>query len=265
MAQVPGDTMIDQGLIRRPAAGARPLLRVYMLGPIWMEWDGEPVNIRRRQARGLLYRLAADRQPVPREELCFACWPDCPEATAHRYLSHLLTHLRDALPATNLVRCNNELIELDTSRVWSDVCAFRAACAALDTEHEEQVLEGIRLYRGGFLAGFSLPDRPEFEVWVVQQRSTFERLYLDALAVMMRAEANRAEWAKAITYGREYLKVDEMAEEIHRQLMVLHIMMGDRPAALQQYRTCVELLRGELGVPPMPETRAIYEAIMQGI
>src|SRR5439155_15735890 len=36
---------------------------------------------------------------------------------------------------------------------------------------------------------------------------------------------------------------------------------GDRPAALRQYRRCVAILRRELGVAPLPETTAHYEAI----
>ncbi len=60
-----------------------------------------------------------------------------------------------------------------------------------------------------------------------------------------------------------YLQVDEMAEDIHRELMVLHVMSGDRPAAIQQYKRCAAILQRELGVEPLPETRAIYKAILQ--
>ncbi len=257
--------MLDQPIARQQGAGADDLLRIHLLGPISVEWRGETLQVLRRQARALLYRLAASMQPVPREELCFICWPDVPEALAHRYCSHLLSHLRDALPAPDLIRCNNELVELDARRVWSDAAAFHAACGALDTQHEAAIQHALMLYRGPFMAGFSLPGRPEYELWVAQQRSAFERLYLDALSVMMTAEANRADWAKAVAYAREYLRIDDLAEEVYRRLMVLYIMMGDRPAALQQYQHCVEVLKRELNVPPLPETRAIYEAIMVGV
>jgi DNA-binding SARP family transcriptional activator len=257
--------MIDQLNLRPQTVVVGQPLRIYLLGPVWIEWEGETLHVLRRQARALLYRLAVHMQPVPREELCFACWPDVPEAVAHRYLSHLLSHVRDALPVLDVVRSNNELVELDTHKVWSDAAAFRAGCAVLDTKHEAALQEAIGLYRGPFLSGFSLPGKPEFELWVAQQRSTFERLYLDALSTMMTAEANRADWSKATVYAREYLRVDELAEEVYRRLMVLYIMQGDRPAALQQYQRCVELLKRELGVPPLPETRAIYEAIMAGV
>jgi DNA-binding SARP family transcriptional activator len=44
--------------------------------------------------------------------------------------------------------------------------------------------------------------------------------------------------------------------------MMLHLLAGDRPAALQQYERCVSVLKRELGIEPLPETRAVYRAIM---
>ena len=36
---------------------------------------------------------------------------------------------------------------------------------------------------------------------------------------------------------------------------------GERPAALRQFRACVGVLDRELGVAPLPETTALYDAI----
>ena len=87
-------------------------------------------------------------------------------------------------------------------------------------------------------------------------------MYLDALASLMRTAANQADWERAVHYGRAYLKVDDLAEEVHRRLMVLYVMMGDRPAAVQQFKECEAVLKRELSVAPLPETRAIYQAVM---
>lgn len=236
-------------------------LRVFLLGPVRIEWDWQPLSIYRRQARALLCRLAARMQPVPREELCYAFWPDVPEASAHRCLSHLLSHLRQALPEPDLICSTNELVELDPYRVWSDSCAFRSACSQPDTRPISSLEDAIALYRGPFLSGCSLPDRPEFELWASEWRSSYERMYLDALARLVAFEVNSGDYGRAISYARDYLKVDELAEEMHRRLMVLQIMTGNRPAAVQQYQECRRLLQRELHVDPLPETRAVYEAI----
>ena len=69
---------------------------------------------------------------------------------------------------------------------------------------------------------------------------------------------------EAIRYAHRYLAVDRLDESIHQHLISLHIAAGDRAAALQQYRQCVKLLEQELGVSPLPETRALYESALAG-
>ena len=242
---------------------AEPVLRVYALGPAWVEWQGERLTIRRRQTRALLYCLAAKEHPVPREELCFGFWPDQPENQGHRQLSHLLSHLRSALPDPDMVQGFGDTLEIDSRRVWCDAVAFRHACSRLESEQAHSLEYAIQLYRGAFLSGFSLPAAPEFELWVSEQRTLHERLYLDALRALLRGETSHVDYDRAIKYARTYLRVDELAEDVHRQLIILHVLSGDRPAAIQQYKKCVAVLQRELGVEPLPETKAVYEAMLQ--
>ena len=241
----------------------QPLLRVFVLGPAWVEWLGEPLVIRRRQTRALLYCLASKQHPVPREELCFGFWPDQPEIQGHRQLSHLLSHLRSALPDPEMVQGFGDALEIDPRRVWCDVVAFRNVCETLEIERVPSLEYAVQLYRGSFLAGFSLPAAPEFELWVSEQRTYHERVYLDALRVLLRGETSYVDYDRAIKYARMYLRVDELAEDVHRQLMILHVLSGDRPAAMQQYQRCAAVLQREMGVDPLPETRAVYEAMLQ--
>ena len=110
--------------------------------------------------------------------------------------------------------------------------------------------------------GFSLPACPEFSNWVAVQRTQYQRLYLDALTTVIDLEARQANYNRAIFYARRYLRVNELAEDVHRQLIMLHLLAGDRPGALQQYERCVYVLNRELGIDPLPETRAVYRAVM---
>jgi DNA-binding SARP family transcriptional activator len=253
----------DRGFEQVGVERAGAALRVFLLGPAWAESCDGPLLIRRRQARALLYCLASKLQPVPREEICFGFWADKPEGAASRYLSHLLSHLRTALGTPDLIRNNNDTLDLDPSRVWSDAVAFRAECNLPDARNIVALERAVELYRGPFLSGFSLPAAAEFELWVTEQRSLHERIYLDALAALIEAETTLGDYSKAILYARRYLRIDDLAEDIHRKLMVLHVMSGDRPAALQQYDRCACTLQRELGVQPLPETRAIHNAIRQ--
>jgi DNA-binding SARP family transcriptional activator/tetratricopeptide (TPR) repeat protein len=248
-------------------------LWVYMLGPPNVEWAGRAVVIPRRQARALLYRLAARLQPVPREHLCYLFWSDTDESTARRNLSRLLTHLRRALATPKVLVTSGDHVGLDPRSVWSDTAAFERLCApqgscrqATVPRHSSgQVLQrAVDLCRGLFLAGFSLPDSPEFETWVTLERETWEHLYLEALAALIEDRTVSGECAAAIAYARRYLATDDLAEDIHCRLIELYAATGDRSAALRQFEHCVAVLERELGVSPLPETQAAYRVVLAG-
>jgi DNA-binding SARP family transcriptional activator len=235
-------------------------LHIYLLGSPRVEWAGRPLPIPRRQARALLYRLAAQpAQPPSREHLCFLFWSNTPESTARRNLSHLLTHLRRALPVPELLLTHEDQVALDPQRAWSDVAAFEQLCTTPET-----LQQAVGLYHGPFLAGFSLPACPEFEAWVMQEQHAREQQYLKTLAALIEVCTSKGEHAAAIAYARRYLETDDLAEEVHRRLIALYASTGDRRAALRQFERCVAVLERELGVSPLPETRAVYQAAQEG-
>jgi DNA-binding SARP family transcriptional activator/tetratricopeptide (TPR) repeat protein len=255
-------TISSRSETERPAGphGAARDLRIYLLGPPRVEWAGRPLPIPRRQTRALLYRLAAQLTGrLSREHLCFLFWPDTPESTARRNLSHLLTHLRRALPAPELLLARDDRVGLDSRRVWSDVGAFERLCATPET-----LEQAVGLYHDPFLTGFSLPGSPEFEAWTVQERHAREQLYLKALAALIEERTSRGEHKVAIAYARRYMETDDLAEEVHRRLIALYAAIGDRCAALRQFERCAAVLERELGVSPLPETRAVYQAVLEG-
>jgi ABC-type oligopeptide transport system substrate-binding subunit/DNA-binding SARP family transcriptional activator len=234
-----------------------------MLGPPGIAWTGQPLTISRRQARALVYRLAVRLEVLSRERLCFLFWPDVPESMARRRLSRLLAHLRQALPAPNLLLVEGDYVRFDPDRVWSDTAAFEQLCAQQDNGSLECLQKAIHLYRGPFLAGFSMPAALEVENWALSEQRAFERLYLKYLAALMEAHAARGAYREAIPLAQRYLDVDELAEGIHRRLIELHAAAGDRSAAMQQYERCAAILERELSVDPAPETQAAYELVLQ--
>lgn len=67
-----------------------------------------------------------------------------------------------------------------------------------------------------------------------------------------------------MTAALRVLAVDELAEDMHRRLIELYGVVGDRAGAFRQFEHCVAVLERELGVSPLPETRAVYEAVRDG-
>ena len=170
------------GSIELPTAG----LRVHLLGPPLVEWAGQVLDISRRQVRAILYYLATHLKPIPREHLSYLFWPDMPDSGARRNLSHVLTHLRSNLPVPELLLATDDHIALDSQRIWSDTVTIQQLCTAPQPAgHTEALRQTIDLYRGPFLAGFSLPTSPEFEAWAALEQSSWERHYLEALAALV--------------------------------------------------------------------------------
>ena len=236
-------------------------LQIQLFGVPQLLWQGQPVTIPRSQHRALLYRLAATLTPVAREQLCFLFWPDTDDNTARRQLTQAVSHLRRALPDPDLLQVTKEYVSLDAAKVAVDSAAFTLLCSGRE-KALQQCKSAVELYKGPFLDGISLPGCPEFEHWQFGERRRFEQDYLDSLLLLLNGAPGANSNAALIEYARRYLIVDELAEEIHRRLIELYVLAGDRSAALRQFESCRLILARELGVAPLPETRAAYEAAL---
>ena len=251
-------------------------LHINLLGPPQLTWRGEPFAVARRQVRGLLFYLAYaaeggeqldwDRRsrrslsraaPAPRDRLAYLFWPDLPDHDARAHLKRLLSILRSALPDASLLLADHGAVGLDPTRLWCDATAFARLTAAPDPGSWTQA---VAIYRGPFLDGFSLPDSPEYGDWQAQVQAQLERRCLAALAGLVDARRAAGELDAAIEYARRALALDELAEAMHRRLIELYAARGERNAAARQFEQCVMILERELGVKPLPETRAAYEA-----
>ena len=238
-------------------------IELKLLGPPLVQWAGKTQDIARRSVRALLYYLAAQSEPVSRGQLCFLFWPDTPEASARRNLTHLLTHLRMALPDPSLLVTSEERIALDTAGFRCDVHDFRHL-VDIQNPFREQLERAAGLYRGPFLSGFYMADSVEFENWVSQQRAELEVLYLRAMEGLVDAYTDQRDFSQAIQAARRYLGTDDLAEAIHRKLITLYSLNGERAKALRQYEECLAILERELGTNPLPETTAVYRAVLDG-
>lgn len=240
-------------------------LHVHLLGTPEVTWQGEPLDMPRRQVRAMLYYLAAEAQPVGRDNLCFLFWPDAGETAARHNLSRLLTLLHHALPDPGLLTTHDDRIELRRACVWSDTRALHDLHAVWRSHGSLDALRrAAGLYRGPFLDGFCLPDSPEFDLWTSQQQMGWEQLALQVLSALVETLALDGDYTGAIAYAQRALAVDELAEDVQRRLIELYALAGQRCAALRQYERCVTVLERELGVDPTPETQAVYRAIQRG-
>ncbi len=246
-------------------------LKLWLLGAPRLERDGVPLKVARRKAVALLAYLALTGGAQRREALAALLWPDYGEAEAHAYLRQALWALKQALGPEQIEAERETVCLVRNADFELDVDEFRRLLALCQTHgHAAQEVcpsclvslgQAITLYRDDLLAGFTLPDAPDFDEWQFFQRESLRRELAEVLERLTRGHSARGELKLAIAHARRWVALDPLHEPAQRQLMQLYAMAGQEAAALRQYQECVRVLKEELGVTPAAETTALNEAI----
>lgn len=257
-------------------------LSISVFGSLQVTLDGRPVTaFEYNKVRALLIYLVVEADhPQQRDSLATLFWPDLPHSTSRLNLRQALATLRRAIgdsyaqpPFLHISRDTVQLNQASTYTLDSEQfytlyqrCANHAhPSASYCADCLAWLQEAARLYRGDFLAQFTLKDSSAFEEWVQIKREEYHRVVLD----MLRQLADSYEWIGAYDHACDYiwqqLTLDPWREEAHRQLMRLLTYRGQRSAALAQYQRCCRVLATDLGVPPSGETVALYESIRDAV
>lgn len=246
-------------------------LTLHLLGAPAIARDGAPVVMDTRKATALLAYLAVTGRAQGREALAALLWPEYDDAHARAALRRTLSTLRTAVGESGLAVDRETVSLIPAAGLWVDIAEFRARLAACRTHGHPpaevcpaclpHLAEAAALYRGDFLAGFTLRDSAEFDDWQFAQAESLRGELAGALEKLAAGRAAQGDYAAALDAARRWLALDPLREEAHRQVMRLYAWSDQRNAALRQYRECVRILEEELGVTPLAETTELYEAI----
>jgi ABC-type oligopeptide transport system substrate-binding subunit/DNA-binding SARP family transcriptional activator len=231
-------------------------LRFYLLGPMDIRCDGErlpkPATLKSQSL--LAYLILHRHGPQSRDRLVGLFWGECPERKARGSLSTALWHIRRCLPEL-CMNCEPQMVQFDPERdLWVDVEAFESFVAEDDID---ALRSAVELYRGDFMDGF-------YHEWVIDERYRLETLFMEALTRLMIGLEDGAEHDSSLAVAMRLLERDPLREEAHRLAMRAYCRLGQRNAALEQYRRCCEIVQEELGAGPMVETTELYEEILEG-
>nr|MBA3349670.1 AAA family ATPase [Actinomycetota bacterium] len=245
-------------------------LKMSLLGVPTIQRDGAPIKVDTRKATAMLAFLAVTAHEQARDSLAGLLWPDYDGLHARAALRRTLSALNKALGGEWL-HADRARVGLRRDDLWLDVEAFRTSAEGCGRHSAQDNApcpdctgswtRAASLYRGDFMAGFSLRDSPEFDDWQRFQAEGLSRELGQVLERLVLDAATRGEPEAAIEHARRWLTLDPLHEAAHRQLMRLYAMSGQRSAALRQYRGCVAVLDRELGVSPLAETTDTYQAI----
>ncbi len=206
-----------------------------------------------RKTVGALAYLALEGA-TSRTTLAGLFWPESPESTARGNLRQMLRRLRDGASA--------DLITGD------DPLALRAGVIVDAVQLELESFEGhdaaVVGFEGELLSGYDYEDCADFTDWLLSEREHLSGLRREAYARLIDATENAGDHRAALAHAERLLEIEPISEFVHRRVMRLHYLLGDRGAALQAFERCQMILERELSVTPMPETLALAQQIEGG-
>jgi DNA-binding SARP family transcriptional activator len=239
------------------------MLSIQLLGTPQILQGDQPLALTRKKSRALLFYLAAHDKPLTREHLLAFFWPDSDRVSAQQVLRTTLHGLRQALGAALIADDNTLALSPDVDidvRVFESTLAGRAL--QLPTANVQLLTSTLQLYRGDFLTGFTLNDSSEFEDWITEQQEHYRRLAIRGFIALANRHEQQRHYDDALEALNRALSFDPLQEDVQRSALRLHYLAGDRPGAIRRYEALRKLLDEEMGVPPMAETRALYDEII---
>jgi len=258
------------------------VLRIYLLGQFRVErkvkneWKMVDNSIwQRRRARALLgCLLSTSTRRLGREQAMEQLWPDLDITVASNRLNGAVHELRQILepdlarPATSrMLRLERDMLELaDNTVLWVDVEAFENLLKEADAldihtypaQVEHLLEEAESFYSGGYLL------EELYSEWAAHRRDALQRRWVGLLLQLAELRTQRGAFVSAIETLDRLRVADPTNETALQGLMRLLTQLDRRGEALHIYRQHVTMMRREYESEPLPETRALYEALRKG-
>ncbi|MCA9982250.1 MAG: winged helix-turn-helix domain-containing protein, partial [Anaerolineales bacterium] len=209
----------------------------------------------------LAYLILNHHQTLDRRRLAFIFWPRGTETAARRNLRQYLHRVRRALepldPHGELLTTAGHHIAFAPPEDWPwtlDTDQFETACRK---GTPTDLATAVSLYRGDLLADI-------YDDWVTPERERLAALYRESLIALVDHQSTHGHLPEAIRYAQDYVTAEPLLETGYLRLMKLYHQQGDRGRVKQIYDQLVAVLAEDLDAAPLPETTAVYEAIMDG-
>jgi DNA-binding SARP family transcriptional activator len=213
------------------------LLTIRLLGNPEVTVGQQTLTFRTRKVLALLIYLVAEGGTHSRESLMTLLWPDSAAKDAAVTLRVTLSRLRKSLqPAGHFLISEAGNVGFDFEQPFDLDLAWLATAVLPETAPSE-LTAILDLDQGEFLAGFSLPDAPDFDNWAVVQREACQRQVETLYDRLTQHQLNRHENASAVATAARWLARAGFSEMAYRRLMAAQAMAGDRPAALRNNRS----------------------------
>jgi DNA-binding SARP family transcriptional activator len=234
---------------QKNAAFAR---RLYLLGGLQIHDARGRRRLPGERSQSLLaYLVLHPRRPQRREMLADLLSPEAAPERVRRNLSDTLGRLQKTL-GSDWLEIHDDSVALKTdAHLWVDVWEFDRLASS---DRVADLRRAVNLYAGDLL--------PEvYDEWILAERELRRNHYLAALDNLAALLERRGDLQRALLTLRRLILVEPLHEPAQQAYMRLLGRLGRYGEALAHYEDLCQLLHSELNIEPLPETRAVIQAI----
>jgi DNA-binding SARP family transcriptional activator/predicted ATPase len=236
-------------------------LTIRLLGNPEVMVARRPLSFPTRKVLALLVYLVVEDDRPSRETLMALLWPENSPEKAALNLRGTLSRLRKVLqPAGEYLLSEGNAVAFDFTQAH-ELDLTRLAAAGRPESSPDELHSVVALDRGEFLAGFSLPDAPDFDTWAAIRREACQRWLESVYDRLSQHLLATHDSAAAVETAARWVARAPLSEQAYRRLMASQALNGQRPAALQTYRQLQATLQQEMGVEPSRETAVLVDNI----
>jgi DNA-binding SARP family transcriptional activator len=139
--------------------------------------------------------------------------------------------------------------------VWLDLAEFDRLAAIGRGE------DALDLYAGDLLPGFFLPNAPQFERWLDDERTRLRSTAVSLASQLAEKAEKRRAPAEALRWARRAVVLQPADEAMARELIALLDRCGDQAGALRAYEALRRRLESDYEISPAPKTESVVSRL----
>ncbi len=222
-----------------------------------LEWRSE-------KSKEMFFFLLSRKEPVTKEQIFTALWPELPESKCNSNFHSSLYRLRRALFHECVVRSQDGGYTLNPKGIFeSDADAFNRAMLEADVAKDdeariERLEQAVSAYKGAFLSA-------AYSEWVEPIRRELEDRYVEALNELGAWKLREGKHDESLALFKALEAIDPYSEAAAHGIMRSHLALNDGPSAARFFRRFRQLLKDELEEEPSERLVELYrQASAQG-
>jgi DNA-binding SARP family transcriptional activator len=232
--------------ITRDRSDAAPIALDVLAGRVRV--DGAVVRISGRELE-LLAALAQRREPTTRSRIAAMLWPDLDEFASRNSLSVCLHRLRTHVKREDAIERDSDGYRLHAD-AFVDLWELDRAAVVLRSRERLRESDRELLARGLRRLQEERSASIESWEWFAPALRRIDDLRTELAHRLASDALDRGDPDLALSYAQDIIEVDPCDEPARELAIRAHLAIGDRAAALRQYRQYRDVLKAEFASEP---------------